>query len=38
MVFTLLTANFLAEAIHTEVQRPREEKRQEVSPGKLPSS
>ncbi len=32
LVFTLLTTNFLAEAIHTEEKRPRKEKRQKVSP------
>jgi F-type H+-transporting ATPase subunit a len=30
MVFTLLTANFLAEAIHTEEKKSKKEKRQEV--------
>jgi F-type H+-transporting ATPase subunit a len=38
MVFTLLTANFLAEAIHTEEKGPRKEKRQGVSPIEQPSS
>jgi F-type H+-transporting ATPase subunit a len=36
-VFTLLTANFLAEAIHTEEKRPRKEKHQDT-PVELPSS
>lgn len=31
LVFTLLTTNFLAEAIHTEEKRPRKQKRQEIS-------
>ncbi len=38
IVFTLLTANFLAEAIHTEEKRPRKKKQQEVTPVELPSS
>ncbi len=38
LVFTLLTTNFLAEAIHIEEKRPRKEKRQEVSPIEQPSS
>jgi F-type H+-transporting ATPase subunit a len=37
-VFTLLTANFLAEAIHIEDKRPRKDIRQEVTPVELPSS
>lgn len=36
MVFTLLTANFLAEAIHTE-EKPRKKKRDEVTPVGPPS-
>ncbi len=38
MVFTLLTANFLAEAIHTEEKRHRKKKQQEVIPVEPPSS
>jgi F-type H+-transporting ATPase subunit a len=38
MVFTLLTANFLAEAIHIEEKRPRKDIHQEVTPVELPSS
>jgi F-type H+-transporting ATPase subunit a len=38
LVFTLLTTNFLAEAIHTEKKQPRKQKRQEVSPIEQPSS
>jgi len=38
MVFTLLTANFLAEAIHTEEHKSQKEKRQEVTPVEAPSS
>ncbi len=38
LVFTLLTTNFLAEAIHTEEKRPQKEKRQEVSPIEQTSS
>jgi F-type H+-transporting ATPase subunit a len=37
-VFTLLTANFLAEAIHIEEKRPRKEKRQEVTSVETPSA
>jgi F-type H+-transporting ATPase subunit a len=37
-VFTLLTTNFLAEAIHTDEKKPRKKKRQEVTPVELPSS
>ncbi len=36
MVFTLLTANFLAEAIHTE-EKPRRKKSEEVTPAGPPS-
>jgi F-type H+-transporting ATPase subunit a len=38
LVFTLLTTNFLAEAIHIEERRPRTEDRQEVAPVELPPS
>ncbi len=38
LVFTLLTTNFLAEAIHTEEKRPRKEKRRGVSSIEQPSS
>jgi F-type H+-transporting ATPase subunit a len=38
IVFTLLTATFLAEAIHTEEKRPRKNQRQEVTPAELSSS
>ena len=38
MVFTLLTANFLAEAIHTEENKSQKEKRQEVTSAETPSS
>jgi F-type H+-transporting ATPase subunit a len=38
LVFTLLTTNFLAEAIHIEEKRPRKEDRQEVAPVELPPS
>ncbi len=38
LVFTLLTANFLAEAIHTEENKFQKEKRQEVTSVKTPSS
>lgn len=38
MVFTLLTANFLAEAVHTEEKRPQEKERQDVTPAGPPSS
>jgi F-type H+-transporting ATPase subunit a len=37
LVFTLLTTNFLAEAIHTEEKKPRKKTRQEVTPVELPS-
>jgi F-type H+-transporting ATPase subunit a len=38
MVFTLLTANFLAEAIHTGENKSHKEKRQEVTSVETPSS
>jgi F-type H+-transporting ATPase subunit a len=38
LVFTLLTTNFLAEAIQTEEKRPRKEKRQEAMPVELSAS
>jgi F-type H+-transporting ATPase subunit a len=37
LVFTLLTTNFLAEAIHIEEKKPRKKTRQEVTPVELPS-
>jgi F-type H+-transporting ATPase subunit a len=37
LVFTLLTANFLAEAIHPEEKEPREHKRHDAAPAELPS-
>jgi F-type H+-transporting ATPase subunit a len=38
LVFTLLTTNFLAEAIHVEEKRSRKKKRQEVMQDELPAS
>jgi F-type H+-transporting ATPase subunit a len=38
LVFTLLTANFLAEAIHTEEKPSHEKRRQQVTPIKPPST
>jgi F-type H+-transporting ATPase subunit a len=36
MVFTLLTANFMAEAVYPEEKKPREKKREGAAPGEQP--